>query len=332
MALVSAEAVSAFNEYREAVGLYDAAAVEFSARIERAIGRTAVRPVVVTARPKDPVEFFKKQSRKNYENPWRDCPDLVGVRVVVSLASDKKQTVESLFEFGGFANVDVEDQAIGADPLRLDYRGLHVHLLAEDLLGVDGVPIPCELQIRTVAEHSWAETEHKFVYKKSDHLAPEVQRIFRRLLALVELFDDELDRGVAMIAATEEFGRLRLLRFLETEFANLAGTLGDEHLSREVLAILAEAGYSNSEELRVVVSDYLSGHRGDVESLLASHGSSSPTFEVDRHWLLSQPELLLFVALMKTDEYRLATALAGYDLFQYVEPIALWTDSPGFGE
>lgn len=285
---------------------------------------------MLTKRAKDPIELYKKQRRKQYADFWQECPDVLGIRIVVSVASEKIAVLRALEERNDIDVFQIEDQTDGADPNRLDYRGLHLHIRAPDLAGIDGSPIRCEVQVRTLAEHAWAETEHKYLYKKSDGIPDDVQRIFRRLLVLVELFDEELEKGVTMVSSHPAFAEHNLIRDLEQQFVEFARTPGDAVLTHQVLGELAESGYDDFSSLSAQVNDYISKHRSDVISLMENHGPDAKSFDVDDHWLVSQPEVLLILALLESNEYGLANALSGSDIARQVEKVAMWTDHPGF--
>jgi len=326
----SPSASSIYDEYVSIVDAYESAANIFEADVQAVLSASNIEPAVLASRHKRPLELFKKQRRKRYQDPWAECPDLVGVRVVVPLSSDKIGVVAALKKADEFSSVRVEDQSQNARPELLAYKGLHVHIQKEGLEDPNGRTIRCEVQIRTVAEHSWAMTEHKYVYKKSAHLPPEIQRVFRRLLVLVELYDDELSRGVAQVQMDPGFAEMSLVLALEDHYEKLVGTMGDQDLTRENVELLSGSLGVAPDKLAYTVSGYLENHSGQVLDLFRSHGPSNETFDVTRDWLLSQPEVLLVMALLKTNPYELSSALESSDFYSAVEPIALWTDCTGF--
>ncbi|KJC62897.1 GTP pyrophosphokinase [Agreia bicolorata] len=308
---------------------YRNASEEYLTRLQAVLIEADIQAALLEARHKKPLELFKKQRRKNYANPWSDCPDLVGVRIVVPLTTDKARVVHAVRGALAFESVEVEDQSVGANPQEIAYRGLHIHLTS-DQVNEDGLKIRCELQVRTVAEHSWAMTEHKYVYKKVPHLPYEVERTFRRLLVLVELYDLELSRGVDLVKSEPAFAEMSLVLHLEELFEGMTGRVGDQETTREIVALLAASLGASCETLRSKLDAFLKSKRDVVEQFFLEHGPESDRFEVDSDWFVTQPEVLLILALLEEDEYELSNALSSSDAYQYVEPIALWTDHPGF--
>jgi len=77
------------------------------------------------------------------------------------------------------------------------YRGWHVNLSVNRR----GVPVTCELQIRTLLQDSWGELTHEDTYSKAGELPPLVEILSKRMADLLATLDDiaedlrsELDR------------------------------------------------------------------------------------------------------------------------------------------
>jgi hypothetical protein len=51
----------------------------------------------------------------------------------------------------------------------------------------------CEIQVRTILQHAWAEIEHDIVYKSSEDIPFELRRKFASLAGLVEIADREFE-------------------------------------------------------------------------------------------------------------------------------------------
>ena len=264
-------------EYSAQEEIYKEAANEYCRRIKSVLEVGGIEAAFTEARHKKPLELFKKQRRKNYLNPWRDCPDLVGARVVVPLSTDKARVIEAVCDSREFTSVDVEDQTVGANPDEIAYRGLHLHVLS-DQVNADGIPIGCELQVRTVAEHSWAMTEHKYVYKKSQGLPYEIQRTFGRLLVLVELYDLELARGVDMVRGEPSYAEMSFVLHLEEQFEQLTGHIGDQETTREMVSMLTASMSLAPVDLQRSVDRYIATNYRTVTTFVEEHGPDSERF------------------------------------------------------
>jgi len=131
-----------------------------------------------------------------------DVTDLVGLRVI-TFFEDTVDRVGQLVE--GRLPVDFTqsvDKRSRRDAGAFGHRSLHyVCRLADS-------PVRCEIQVRTVLEHTWAEIEHNRGYKSRDALPAAGQQRLSRLARLLELADQEFvairqeleRRGVALHA------------------------------------------------------------------------------------------------------------------------------------
>lgn len=157
-------------------------------------------PHSITFREKEPGSLKKKVLRetKNYEDPLCEITDLAGVRVITYFPSDVDK-ISSIIE-AEFA-VDPKrsvDKRKNLDPSAFGYASVH--------LVVDFLPrrleLPeyslfggkkCEIQVRTILQHSWAEIEHNIVYKSSEDIPFELRRRFASLASLLEMADREFE-------------------------------------------------------------------------------------------------------------------------------------------
>ena len=92
------------------------------------------------------------------------------------------------------------------NPKQSGYRGWHVNLAVE----LDGEPVTCELQVRTLLQDSWGELTHEDTYSKPGESPPLVEVLSTRMADLLATLDDiaedlrnELDRiDEAIVAET----------------------------------------------------------------------------------------------------------------------------------
>ncbi len=86
-------------------------------------------------------------------------------------------------------------------PKESGYRGWHVPLSIEIDNDGRGLPVTCELQVRTLLQDSWGELTHEDTYSKDGELPPLVEVLSKRIADLFATLDDiaedlrtELDR------------------------------------------------------------------------------------------------------------------------------------------
>lgn len=153
----------------------------------------------IGGRTKDPESLNKKIDKKlGKYSTLDDITDLVGVRIISYLESDVDVIAKLISkEF----NVDLKN-SIDKRELNIDqfgYKSLHlVVTLNNSRAGLteykDYKNLKCEIQIRSILQHAWAEIEHDLGYKGKSAIPNQYKRNFNRLAALLETADIEFDR------------------------------------------------------------------------------------------------------------------------------------------
>jgi ppGpp synthetase/RelA/SpoT-type nucleotidyltranferase len=137
---------------------------------------------------------------RDYADLWH-VTDLIGLRVITYF-EDAVDRVGELVERR--LPVDLShsiDKRRGRDVGAFGYRSLHYVCRLDPGVGPgdgpsdsdDGLPAHarCEVQVRTVLEHAWAEIEHDLGYKATEAMPAAVRRRLHRIAGLLELADQE---------------------------------------------------------------------------------------------------------------------------------------------
>jgi putative GTP pyrophosphokinase len=127
-----------------------------------------------------------------------DIPDVIGVRIVCHNLSDVDAVIEMIKREGFFKILKVDDKIV--TPAPGGYRAVHV-LTQIDSFGSKGPPVPCEIQIRTLAQDTWARLSHADLYRKhTPDLIKELSAVMADQLAAIDktaqLIRDELNKVV----------------------------------------------------------------------------------------------------------------------------------------
>ncbi|HUQ07565.1 MAG TPA: hypothetical protein VM261_33960 [Kofleriaceae bacterium] len=230
----------------------------------------------VEMRLKSRASLAQKLARpdRDYADLW-EVTDLVGVRVITYF-EDAVDRVAELIERR--LPVDLAhsiDKRRRREPGAFGYRSLHyVCRLAEGGGGAgvsesaELMPVRarCEVQVRTVLEHAWAEIEHDLGYKAEAAVPAPVRRRLDRLAGMLELADQEfvairreldeyvgtLPRRIEVAGDDVALDQLSLAALLETSEVRdvdgaiareLGKALGDEPFYPDyLLKMLAAAG------------------------------------------------------------------------------------------
>lgn len=245
----------------------------------------------VSGRAKEVPNLLRKAIKKGYSDPLNDITDKAGVRVIVPYQFQVDEVTAIVRE--SLEVVEYENKVAGYRPDQLGYLG--VHLLVKprvDLLNAsnqDLKELTCEIQIHTRAQNAWSEISHPLLYKPTGPgPATSVQRRVHRLLSLVEMFDEEVERARADIRTAPGYVPAAMLQVLEREYLLVAPSDYDAELSLSVLEVVATA-YSTEElqEFEGLVTNFMNGQREEIKTLLDQHRGDQ---RVDP--LLFQPEMI----------------------------------------
>ena len=151
---------------------------------------------------RDPVEHYKgrikteesmieKLKRRGMdvtvENALTKIHDAVGVRIVCRFVDDVYEIADMMSMFSDLEITERKDYI--ASPKPNGYRSYHMVGLLSVTLPGETRQVPVEIQIRTLAQDTWAALEHQLKYKKD--------------VAGVALIQKELKRCADEIASTD---------------------------------------------------------------------------------------------------------------------------------
>ena len=227
---------------------YEKLCKEVSRIIDNSFSRLEIRIHSIEARAKSNDSFNKKLKKKNedgtpkYTQPLKEVTDLAGARVIAYTIDDVKvisEFVESNFDI-------IEKRDVGAVRIergQFGYQSIHFLVqLTEDRLALPDYTefqeLICEIQVRTVLQHAWAEMEHDIQYKGSANIPKTVKRKFLSLAGLLEI----ADREFASIQREDKDLKLHVLSDLQRDL-----TLDEIEKSSENNSGLRRSSLSQSE-------------------------------------------------------------------------------------
>lgn len=147
-------------------------------------------------RVKEIKSALSKIGRKNYTDPIKQMTDLVGVRFVV-LLSEHISTISNIIcsepTWIAVTSKDYEDE-IAENPKLFDYQSLHFEVRPKIDINVSNIlintDICCEVQIRTLLQHAYAELVHDNIYKPIGVVPAKAERQVAKSMALMETTDE----------------------------------------------------------------------------------------------------------------------------------------------
>lgn len=265
---------------------------------------TGIAPTL-SYRAKDLASFRQKIQLKGYADPWAETTDKVGVRAVVQRASHVDDIASAISADARLEIWNITDKRAALDDATMAYSGLHldVYAPAEE---EDRERISCEIQIRTIAQDAWSVVSHKLVYKPDVPLPTQDRRSIMRLVALVELFDGEVERVMEKVQTLVPERRaqdpFRLLEIVSAQYRLFDSSPGNHDLSLLVLHAVAESLESDGvADYADVLDRYVEQNRPALTELFEDFGPASALSTSADYVLWSQPESL---ALLECLEHR----------------------------
>lgn len=148
------------------------------------------------------VESFERKCQKTngdgsprYDDPLKEVTDLAGVRVI-TFVRNSVDTICS--EIGKIFDVreieDVGDRVYSQGKFGYQSKHLLVELGSDRKSLIENAEfgnLVCEIQVRTILQHAWAEMEHDIQYKSEQEIPLDLKKRFSALAGLIEIADRE---------------------------------------------------------------------------------------------------------------------------------------------
>lgn len=226
----------------------------------------------ITCRVKDRDSFLAKFERKGYSQ-IEEITDVAGVRIIAHTTSDELAISELIRREFKYDNSQSGDKADGLKDDQVGY--LSIHFIAElnatrSRLGEYSAykGLKCEIQVRTLLQHAWAEIEHDRNYKFGGVLPKDIRRRFYLVAGALELMDaeferlsKEIDTYGQQVAKAAQAGNLNipidstsLTEYMQMRFPTLTPGKWDANSERVIIGELNDMGITTLSQLDSIIS------------------------------------------------------------------------------
>lgn len=259
----------------------------------------------VTGRAKDVPSLQKKAIIKQYADPWSQITDKAGVRAVLEVPRHVDALAEAIHKSGAIQVVASEDKRQDMEPERLGYSGVHLQVLAPSEID-DQEAVECEVQLRTVAQDVWSIFSHRLLYKPVLELPKQRRRALYRLVALVELFDEEVQRALDALPGIPGYENIDLIEAAENEYIALVNATSNREFSAFVLERICDVidgieRVTYPEKLHRYVAEHIS----TLKDAYRDYGPHSAMASAPQYALLGQAESLIILEMLSTRPFKL---------------------------
>lgn len=208
------EFMSLYNKERSMFGAWGEYLKEY---IENSLKKSylnldKILKIPVSCRTKEVDSLVEKAFYRNkkYEDPYYDITDKVGVRFVVMLEQQVDIIGEIIEASTGwlFYSKDQDFNILReTNPDVFTYQSRHYIVRNRNEITVGEYTIkigtPCEVQIRTLEQHAYAEMSHDLFYKKQQQEEKKALRLLARTAAFNEESDELFGRMYKMVESKE---------------------------------------------------------------------------------------------------------------------------------
>jgi len=245
------------TEYASKLSTYGALKDEIIFILRRAILERGIKIHDIESRVKTWESIIAKAKRKNIENHFVEINDIVGARVICLFRSDIKLLMSLVEENFNVLEVDnkIEDTADS-------FGYLSVHYIAQIPATYTGPRYDnirsdkFEIQLRTIAMHSWAVISHYLEYKGDWDVPVQLKRSLNALSGLFYVADDQFEQFYAareqskLYMQQHQSGEINLdslTTYLRSKFPDRDDV--DIRAHSELVEEIKQAGYRSLSEL-----------------------------------------------------------------------------------
>lgn len=142
---------------------------------------------------------------KNYQDPYDDITDKVGVRFVVLITRQIEIVEKAILDCPDWeASKDRDyEQEQAENPIQFDYAAVHyvVRSRLDNIYG--GIKVlagtACEVQVKTILQHAYGELTHDTIYKPTVNATHQMRRAAAKSMALIEATNDYFSQVVSEV-------------------------------------------------------------------------------------------------------------------------------------
>jgi putative GTP pyrophosphokinase len=161
-----------------------------SLRLQQLKRTEGTRARVVDARVKRPAKIWKKGVKYNYSasKVLNKIVDVLGIRIVCNNLSDTESVIKMIKHESGHIHINKIVDMV-TNPREDGYRAVHLHTTINRYFSNDDKKIPCEIQIRTLAQDMWGRLSRDDLYGNNppELIAATSKAISKQLSAIDEL-------------------------------------------------------------------------------------------------------------------------------------------------
>ncbi len=216
---------------------------------------------------------------KKYKDPLKEITDKVRTRIVVTSKKEQELIKDAIIGNNDiWSIVEVKDEySFNMDVEKFSYCAVHLLLRPNQIIFEDEVTdenldlYVCEVQLKTLLQHAWAQISHDTIYKGEFEYDSELKRLMARSMALMEVTDEYFINAHNHMAdmSKNEKGLIQNLITFSKEVLDLAFNFKDVDfiISKEIFNATEFQAKYTLENVTIVLKERRSEIRTAVLSL-----------------------------------------------------------------
>lgn len=221
--------------------------------------------------------------RKAYDNPLLDTTDKVGTRIILLTKNDVQKVSDFISKCKKWCFVDRPRDTISeiiTNPEMFTYQSEHfiVKPLDDYDTEVDRELLTCEIQVRTILQHAYAEISHDTIYKKDVDDNSKVKRMLASSMAFIEATDEKFCQIYNAITS-EQTPNMEFQQILISLYKECVSQY-DENTYRIDIANMLLKIFSKSERdtMGKSIKDFFLSEKEMIASAIITYQSQSVLF------------------------------------------------------
>lgn len=277
-------------------------------------------PAEVKGRVKEALSFVTKALLGNrYADPLEEIGDKVGLRIILTFERDLGAAEEAVEALAAVLKRESKLDALAYN--ENGYQGVHLDVEIDQAraqrLGTNEQR--AEIQIRTRAQAAWSEVSHEQLYKPAADVPDDLKRRIYRLVALVELFDSEVEQFLIDAESTPGFSEAAILGPLQTQLVRLGVRHAPDREMTRLLAASIVPLYSDTPNLVPYLDSWVTENEAGLKVLVEEAELVGPA---GMNPLVIQPELIPILERLDHDVLNLRTHWPGAVPHGWLEDLA----------
>ncbi|MDR0681150.1 MAG: RelA/SpoT domain-containing protein [Dysgonamonadaceae bacterium] len=282
----------------------------------------------ITCRTKELFSIIKKIKKKQKDKEktysFESLTDKLGVRIICPFLSDLD--IVDTFITENFQVHKIEKKKDKIDFDKLDYQSNHYDVsikysISEFAAFSQFQNMIFEIQVRTLNQHTWANSAHILFYKQDIDMPDDVKRKIYRLLSIYEIADEEFALVNKYLQEQPDNFLYTILRKLEGKIYKYAKIDFDRELSVENIRTLCSFLTTNEQNsINQNIEKFILENNDKIEHIFNEY--KSRFYEIP---FLTQPEVFIIWFGLENFEFSIKDNWSIYfDEFELEQIQSIW--------